>query len=194
VDSAEVIAGPLYGLPAEHEPLVLRHPAEALPDPAQFLARDRCPLRLGAGIGKVQRLMLTCERNRRLQCRRHRAAPGHRSAPVLNPGEKPLLQGIADVRPACVCASTPSEDHELQSRLPIAVLQILTAQPVAVDSQQQLPLRGRDDRHQLGGIAAPGGARLKRRRQVRRPRWVRKSGRHTCMSSPAPSRPPLYLR
>jgi hypothetical protein len=194
MESTEVLACTLCGLPAEHQALILRQLAETLPDPPQLVASDRRTFGLGARIWQIQRLIRATERNRRLQCGRHRAATGYRPAAILDPGEETLLQGVPDMRPASESTSASSENHQLQRGLSVAVLQILAAQPVAVDPQQQLPLRGGDHRHRFSGIAPPAGARLQRLCKTRRSLSSGKSGRHTRMSSPVPLRPPLQLR
>jgi hypothetical protein len=194
MDSAEVLTSALDGLPAEYEPLILRQLAEALTDRPELVARDRRSFRFGASIRQVQRMLRAAQRNCRLQRRRHRAATGDSSTAILDPGKKTLLQGIADMRAARESAPTSREDHELQSGLPIAVLQVLPAQSVAMDPQQQLPLPSSDDRHRLGRIPAASGTSLERASEARRSLFSGKSGRHTCMSSPEPPRPPLQLR
>ena len=120
--------------------------------PPQVLARDRQPLGLIARIRQLQPIALGSERHGALDRRRDRAAAGDRPAPVEDPREKTLLEGIGDVQAARERPPAPGEHDQLERRLAVAVLEILPAQTVAVDAQQDIALRGRDQRHRLGRI------------------------------------------
>ena len=63
-----------------------------------------------------------------------------------------MLECIRDMQPAGEATTTCARD-ELEGGLAVAILQVLSAQPMTVYAQQQLALGARDQRHFLGLIA-----------------------------------------
>lgn len=157
----------------------------------QFVAQHDLPLDLRTAVDDRD-VMLAVQRDRCLERGVHGTASCKRPPAVAHARYETELERICDVQPACVPASLPRVGQELERRSAVAVLQVLTPQPVAMDSQQYLTLGARHDRHLLDLIARAtasrctvaaiplGGSPLV-------------SGRHMDMSRPRARRPPSQL-
>ena len=93
-------------------------------------------------------------------------------------------------------AAAPCTDQDLQRRLAVAVLEILTAEPVTVNGEQSLAARAGYERNRLGGIERAERCRTTLSCGVREGAFgALLSGRHESMSVQVASTPPSrFLR
>lgn len=123
------------------------------PEPRELLARDRQPLGVCQLIRQIDVVISGAEPGCALHGRGDRAAPRDRAPAILNPGQKTLLERVRDVRASRECAATPRQNHQLEARLRVGVLEILASKAVTMDAEQHLALRRGYCRHGLRGIA-----------------------------------------
>ncbi len=160
-------------------------------DATQLLAEDDERLELGAEINELELVLVEAvERDGCLDRSLHRAAARKRAPAIVDPRDEALLKGVRDVSSAGEAPTTTGVRDQLECRLAIAVLEVLLAQSVAMESQQDLALGVRHPGHGLGlvdGAQRTGaGGWQSAWGTCRRLR----SGRHMGMSRASARRPP----
>ncbi len=152
----------------------------------KLLARDRLALHIRAAVHDLEtNLLWPFEGDGVLQRGLHRAASRERPAAVVHARDKSLLEHVSEMRAAVKTAATPDVNEQLECGLPIAVLEVLPAQPMAVNAQQELAPCARHKRELLTRIEPPSRA------AVALPSYsLLVSGRHTEMSIPGARTPP----
>jgi len=153
-----------------------------------FLAHDHGALHVRTPVDHHSALFVFRERQRGLERGLHRAAAAQRAAPVVDPRREPELEGIADMPRVGKRTARANMCDELEHRLAVAILEVLSTEPVAIQMQQQRALGGRDGRNGLRRVRC---ASQKSRTRAAAGNRSCPSGRHTPMSLAAAIRPPL---
>jgi membrane protein len=110
----------------------------------------------------------------------------------VNAREEPLLERIAYMSATGKPIATPSPSQQLECRLAVAVLEILTPEPMTVDGEQPLTARAGHEANRLVGIQRTVSLTNCPRRPGKSFGAVL-SGRHVSMSVQVARRPPSQL-
>jgi hypothetical protein len=129
-------------LACQHKPLIARELAREASDTAQVVAQEGQPLDIGASIAHVCPAICAADKGKRAgKCRLDRATPVQCTAAIVDAREEFLLERVGDMDSIGKFFSASGASQKLQRRLAVAVLQVLTPQPVSMRSEQQFATR-----------------------------------------------------
>ena len=140
-------------LACQHQPLIARELARESHDAAQIVAQQARLLDVGACVGHFDPTARASRQGKRAGQRcLDRAAPAQRTAAIMDAREEFLLERIGDVGGVGEPLSAPGSSQQLERRLAVAVLEVLTPQPPAVAGKQELATRAGHERDRLAWI------------------------------------------
>src|SRR5437588_2610878 len=171
----------------EDHSLISRELARGASDLAYFLAHDDIALDVGAAVDYRDAVVASCERQRGLERRLHRAAAADRASAISDARVEAQLERIAEMPVVRICATSANVHDELEHGLAIAILEILAPESMAIEMEEQGALRERDHRDRFRRVSGEGRARTACSARDR----SAASARHTPMSFARSIRPPL---